>query len=514
MNQIVFFAEVLCVAFVLWLGIFVVSRDFAVENRSLWQRSALLAGIATILLGFYFLGVAMQTISETGQEFIRWQKITWWVVPGAVVLFFRSVVLITEKESTLAHRLLQARTLWSGTSIYAVLLTIGSLSEFFIDNRQVQAVQGNFEAFYAPVRLPQFYFYDLFLALLLSASVYLLLRCSWLAYRQDKHEFQKFRWLGYGSLGLIIGTLIGAVIHPLSDGLIPKQLGDLVLTLGAAAVSFGVARYNALGHDQIVEQDFWHSLLNVAATTFFYLALFHATCWLLGYPRPTIVTPILVVLAVITQTPRRLLDGIVDKLLLPNWLSSYRQQLSHISQDLLTTPKPEATLETAVDTFQQIVVEVQQKELEELIRGEVESIFQYTRLQDNAHLAASDLFRLRLLQTRIHEQCQRWGIAPSTISDDQRSEILRSILLVMIEERYISLFSIHPTSLSDEQIEILILKKKYVEQLTRNEVERFLNQNYQIIVSGGAYSRHLANGRLRLAQKLHSLELTFNRPPQ
>lgn len=99
LNQFIFLAENVSAAFILWLGLFIITRDLARASDAFdWQHSpALFAGIATTLLTIYLFGVAMQTVAHTPGEFILWQKSTWWTTPIAILAFFWSVLLLVFK---------------------------------------------------------------------------------------------------------------------------------------------------------------------------------------------------------------------------------------------------------------------------------------------------------------------------------------------------------------------------------------------------------------------------------
>jgi len=342
----------------------------------------------------------------------------------------------------------------------------------------------------------------------LLICVTLLLNQWWHSLRAKNDEYQRFKWLGYGSLCLIVGALIGAVIHPLSRGAIPKQLGDYVLTLGAGTVSYGVARYNALAHEEIIEQDFWHSSLGVMQTAGFYVLTFQGLFWVLNYPLPPLATPLLLALAVITQTSFRWSDTLPDRLLLPQWAIGYRERLVLLRHTLLIAKEPEKALKQAETDFQQIIQTVRQEEAEEFIGKEVDYLFQYTRLQNDKILAASQLQNLTLIRQALVRSTDKYKPGSDPLSQAQQARFLRQFLFEMIEQQLHGLLQTEATTLiTEEEIEYLILYKKYVEQRSQTDIEQYFYQTHALVITGGSYSRRLTNARRRLTLALCQAEL-------
>ncbi len=60
----------------------------------------------------------------------------------------------------------------------------------------------------------------------------------------------------------------------------------------------------------------------------------------------------------------------------------------------------------------------------------------------------------------------------------------------------------------------MILRKKYVDGWTRTQVERYLHDQYEVAVTGGAYSRHLKQARRRLADAIVDHEVALVAAPQ
>ncbi|MCB9162542.1 MAG: hypothetical protein H6644_22280 [Caldilineaceae bacterium] len=80
---------------------------------------------------------------------------------------------------------------------------------------------------------------------------------------------------------------------------------------------------------------------------------------------------------------------------------------------------------------------------------------------------------------------------------------LRALRLVnTIDEELVRLTLPATGALDEDVLGLIILRKKYVEQRSRQEVERYLLEAHGVAVRGGAYSRALSAGRRHLADAL------------
>ena len=99
--------------------------------------------------------------------------------------------------------------------------------------------------------------------------------------------------------------------------------------------------------------------------------------------------------------------------------------------------------------------------------------------------------------------------------NQQRAFILRSlltqqldILLLETSKSPTTETTIDPTS---EVMGYTILCKKYVDNLSRTEVEHYLYEKYKVAVTGGAYSRALKQGRDSFVRALFTAELALHK---
>jgi hypothetical protein len=514
MSQLVFLLESLSATFMLWLGVYIITRDLPHQRRgaSGWQRPPLLVGVGTVLFAIYLFGIAMEIIAPTPAEFIRWQRITWWTVPLATLLFLWSVILLTVPTAWLPYWQRVALPL---LALLALLLSVGIFTGFIIHEEAIQPSLRPLNPYATPMdNRYRLWFDGAIIGELLLAAVLLCWR-YWVAPRQTDQR-SRFALLAVGGCLVFVGGLINVVIYPWSNGVAPKQIGDLTVTAGAMVISYGIARYNALAHEQLLAQDFLHSLSSTTVIAFFGWLLFLGLFRLFGYPLHPVAIPLLGFLAVLTQSSYHWEEAIADRLLLPRWLIGYRSRLVMMRQELLTAKTPERVLAAAPATFHALVQQVQLDELQEMIQKQIDELFQYSHFADDQKLAESTLHDLKLVQTAHQRYAQEIGFADSTLTAQQRAFILRSLLTQQVDALLAQSqaaasgqgSAIDPTS---ALVGLAILRKKYVDNLSRTEVEHALHATYQVAVTGGAYSRALKQGRDRLARALFDQELTLGK---
>ncbi len=504
LRDTLFLLESLSATFILWLGLYVITRDLPLGEGSnqlggkvpAWQRPALIAGAGTLLLAVYLLGITMNIVAESAAEYLRWQRATWWTVPVASALFIWAVSLTLPLISpALSTQNSRWRALWQRVGLpliftVAGLLALGVASAFILDTGGIEARGDTVRSFYTPMRSPfNFIFNGFVLTMLLGGALILLWR--YLRTPRRSPERRQWRMLATGSLVIVAGAATSMQLYPLLlpfDFDMPKPVGDYIVVAGAAVISYGIARHNALLHERVLEHDFWHSLASVGVTVVVYQTLFHTFYWAFGYATQAAAVPLLSFLAVITQTPYNWEEALTDRLLLPRWAVGYRRRLGLMRRDLLTAPEPEQALESAQETFDELVRETQLHELEAMITREINHIFQYSRFADDAVMAQSRLHELGLVAGAANGEAQ---------TEHQRAQSLRQLLSAQVEH-----FAVADGEAEEARIEADILRKKYIDGLSRTEVEHHLLAQHEVAVTGGAYSRALKSARVRLARKL------------
>jgi hypothetical protein len=510
-TQVIFIVEVLSAAFVAWLGLYVITRDLPFRRNGPRQyfRVGLLAGNAMILLAVYFYGIAMETVATSPQEFLRLQQATWWGIPIGAIFFLWSAMLLTRTGENSTW----VRVFYVLSFAYALFLAMGIASGFMLDATAIELRDSPFQPFYTPMQEPFIDFFHPFVLGALFTSFLLMLRQ---ALRTERHtdEHRRALWLAMGSFLLLIGGVLSLILPMLNIWYLPKQIGDYTATAGAVVISYGIAKYNALEHEQLMEHDFWHSSTTVFVSVAIYLLSYSAFSLFFGYAISPMAIVALSALAVLTQTPYNWSGVVFDRVMLPRWAVAYRSRLVLMRQEPLTTANANRMLQEAQEEFDNLIRSVRREEIDELARDEVEHIFQYTRFDNPEVLAESRLHQLQSVQMQQTAYAEERNLPVDTLSEEQRAESLRLFLADAITE-WIGPNGDGPSNsaASPEHIEQVILQKKYVEGWTRTEVEHYLHDHYELAVTGGAYSRHLKQARRSLADAIADREIALVAQP-
>jgi len=503
-SHAIFLAENLCASFILWLGLYIISRDLPYTREEPYpgRRPPQLVGYSMVFLSIYLYGIAMEVFAATPGEYLLWQRATWWSIPPCVVCFFWAVVFLAREGQPKDARWI-GPSMWA-TGVFAALISLVIAGGYALDADAVMLLVGVFQPFDTPMRASLYYIYHSFVLVGAFGSV-AILHTYLVRAPFDSLEHRQRKLLFIGSLFLIAGTIAVMLLAYLDIPRMPKMLGDYVITLGIAIIGYDIARYSALKQEQVIEADLWFSLIRVNFVMIGSITLYFILSWVYGYAIQPLAVLGFSLVAVITHTPHNWGDALLDRVFLPAWAVNYREQLAHLRQRPLTAPNPGSVLESVEQVFGEMVQAVRANELDELIRSEIKSIFQYNHLGDPDKLAQSRLFRLQLAQDALHDYACRCRVDPDSLTSQQQAEVLRSVLERAITEGFGPDGDL--TQPSPEEIQQTILLKKYLEDRSRTEVEQYLHERYHIVITGGAYSRHLKQARDQLAHILLEREL-------
>ncbi len=509
LTKIVFMTEIISAAFVLWLGLYVITRDLPWRNTGprRWLRTPLLAGFALALFSIYVYGNAMETLAQSQEEYFFWQRLTWWVAPLAVLLYLWAAINLFRQDGDA----LWTRLFYTITFLYAAALAVGIASGYILDEAGILARSSPFQPYYTPMKFPYVHLFQLYLlGVLLCAFIIMMIQLS--RSHRFTEENRRIRLLVIGGLASLIGGLTTMAPVPMDVLVSPKQIGDLLVTFGTAIFAYSVARYNALQHEQIITQDFLHSIGTVAVSVAFYLISYFAISIVIHYPISPVAVVMLSALPVVTQTPYNWGGGVMDRILLPQWAIAYRSRLVLMRQESITAADPTRMLQQAEESFSDLVRTVRRDEIDELVHNEIEYIFQYSRFGSDKILAESKLQKLETAMVQQSEFAKEHGLPVKDWSSNQRAEALRQYLVHAIDKWLCSGKTPEASNSNDpspERIEQVILRKKYAEGMSRTGVERYLLETCHVAVTGGAYSRHLKQARMRLADVIADHELSY-----
>ncbi len=500
----------------LWLGLYLFTRELPVQRTGpyWWRRPALLASLAMMLTSIFLFGTAIQSITTTMSDFVLWQKLTWWPVPVAVALWLWVILLIVKDDGTKPRSVLWGWAFPLVALTYGAMLSVvGTFSEVLFRYDEVRLQESSFAYFFIPPRVPEHYFYGGYVVITLLTASVLLLRLY--IRTRDDHRRQGIKWLSLGSLIITVGATLAVVGYSWSEGRLPEQVGDLIITLGLAFTGYGVLNYNALLSNRVIEADFKRSLFGVTVVVIFYLGVFGLAHWLVGAEWSALGFPLLTALLVITHTPLLLERWLLDKLTLPEWQARYNRQLTQLIQDLRTAADKEQTL---LESQERIVAEIIPAAIEGVIEAEVESIFRNKNFSDpkkDELLARSNLQHLKIVKKEENDYLKNRRLTPALLSAADRAAILRSCLTHIIDSGICpnpgAGFTNHEADtpvLKEQWAMYTVLRKQYVEGWRQRDVRDFLSDHLNYPVpEGAAYNRLQQMARSKLAITIRQLEM-------
>jgi len=500
------FVQSLFAAFFLWFGLYIISRrkSYLSPLIAWWNDPSFSIGLLMVLASWQLFGVAMRSEALTSSNFLFWVKATWWVSPIAVFLWFYSIFLIFKANSTKLHCV---RYFW----LFVIPLGIlgGALAGFgtftewiFIFSKIYPNPSNPTTPYIVPPGWGAIIYvsYQVFLSFI---SLFLIV----LAKKQSRmeHALQSALHL------VLIGNFFGAIgiTMIVASGLffnllLPEQFGDFLLTIGFILIAVGVVQYNASIHKRIPYTDLWRSLGGVGIANLFYI--FFIELFFLRYGKDpaehAAILALLIYLTTLIHTPlewgKTLLNRIMPLPLMPDWEKEYLKKIDQFQYDILTTPDPQITLENVEKELREVALHAHLKELRQLIFNEIEAIFRHKGFENDLFLAQSKLLNLQIVSTEAFNYAQNRNMDVHSLTFSDQAEILRVFLTEMV-----SLLCPHhqyspEVPLSVNSIECLIMQEKYINNKSRKEVEAVVKE-YGYLLSGGAYSRYLQNGRKLLS---------------
>ena len=139
-----------------------------------------------------------------------------------------------------------------------------------------------------------------------------------------------------------------------------------------------------------------------------------------------------------------------------------------------------------------------------MLHTEINQIFRHTSYYKDKVLSESSLFQLNIIAEQIEQFSRKHALPTGKIPLRERAEILRAFLSRKVE-------TLSPENSGGEApdhdtrlIEYLILRKGYIDKLSRDEVILEINKLVGVKLSsnGRAYAQHLSRARDRLADQI------------
>lgn len=512
MKQIFFIIQLVAATYMLWLGLYMFTRIDLLrrdDKKKTDYHSAWFIAAACVMTSVYLLGVAMETMVQSKEEFLLWQRLTWWTSMYGLAFFLLTVIYLDYDRSD--HRgVLVRRIILIAVLTISTLMAAGILLGIFTDTSHIRTIEKPFKAYYTPHLDPQYTIFSLWTLFILSATVFLLLHRYWNVRRkrsapEDDAKMERSEAASLAMAGVLIftGTMIGVWGVPGIPGAIPRQLGMVGIAAGGAMIGIAITRAQAFLHSRTIAWDFRRSLLSTTIVLTLYLGIFCTALIVLRYPIQPVAIALIAFLVVLPRAPLRWEERLTDRVLLPHWLIGYRKRLMTISDDALTALTPRKALTSAEPELSQAVHDAYREELYESIQRGVETIFQYKRFKDDAILAHSNLQRLAVVERYWRELGN--GASPSD-GDALAANALRKALITIIGQG----IDDHAAreDMSPEAIGLVVIRKQYIEERTRAAVESYLLNRYGVALRGGAYSRSLKLGRNYVTNALFEAEVS------
>ena len=518
MKQALFVIQLVAATYMLWLGLYMLTRISLLhqdDKEYADYYSAWFIAVACIMTSAYLLGVAMETVVRSPEEFLLWHRLTWWTsVYGGAFFLFTVIYLDADRKRRQGAR--RRRITMFVVLGISTVMAVGAVAGLFTQTENIRMREVPFEAYFAPSRTPYYWFFGLWFLLVLGATVVLLLRRYWIVRsksnaRGDKATMERSEAASLAAAGILIliGAMIGVLGFPGMPGAVPRQLGMIGIAAGGAMIGYAITRAQAFLHSRTIAWDFRRSLLSTTIFLATYLGAFCIAIAVLGYPIQPIAIALIAFLVVVTRAPLRWEERLTDRVLLPHWLVGYRQRLMAISAEALTALTPSKALTSAEPELSQAVQNAYREELYEAILRGVETIFQYKRFSNDAILANSNLQRLTIVKRYrrelVTQEQRRNGALPSGSDEIIAADALRNALIDIIGRKIDAHMA--REDMSPEVIGLVVIRKQYIEKGTRAAVEGYLLNRHGVALRGGAYSRSLKLGREYLTETLFEAEM-------
>lgn len=498
-------------ALLLWYGIFFLKRrQGAYKNRSLvwWYDPMVMFGFAMVLISWQVFGVAVRNQVGTTAQYVNIVKITWWTTLPALFFFSYGVFLICQDYDQ--ARILKPRG-FIAVVVVAVLTLVLTLVSVFTDaifafSNAYPLLSAGSNKFFVPTG-PWIILIMAFEFLLSWGSVVLVFR------RLKSQSVPDQQWNYLHKLLLVTVLVSFAILLINFSGYffnlaVPEQVGDFLLLLGVLGFSNNFLQYDSFQKDHIARIDFNRSFFAIVITITAYY-VFGLVYSLLFADDSYLAISFLVYFAVMFQTPFNIGATFLDRFLpmnrLTEWELEYLELSEEIRFDVLTAPDPDVSLALSEQKIAALIQNVRKDELYRLILTEVETIFRHKSFENDRLLSESKLFELSLVQEAFQKYLQESNQEVQSLSYSDRAEVLRSFLIRKVERLCPNPGEQPPNLPTQEWIEYLILKEKYVGAKSRIEVEALIRQ-LGIWTSGGAYSRYLEAARSDLALKIFQRE--------
>lgn len=323
-----YFLETLFALSALWLGLFIITRDW-----THWRSR--FAGSAIILIGLFWGGIALGLLAESPQEFILIHQLTWWGVPIAIACWCTTGLLflpLTDSRLNIIKRLIAIVAFF----VAIIFVFLGTFTNALFDFYQVKTLSEPtvIGLFYLPLSsLGLLYELYNFIGLTINA-----LCITYAYYVAQKDSKEGLGFIALASFLILIGGVTSSWTYSNLGTINLALLSDALIFVALVTTGYSIARYNALVKNRNLTTDFRISALGFMLVLFGFMGVPLVMSQLLNqwipsftisYFQLTIVMAIATISIMLIDYIRTAVDKLVEQ---PS--AEFREELNTIIRDL------------------------------------------------------------------------------------------------------------------------------------------------------------------------------------
>jgi len=511
-----YYIQTIISCFFLWTSLYLLTRDFQTKRFSSkwWQKPSTTAAISFGLISFFCFGATVHLNLLSIQDYLFWGRLTWWTSPISITTSFITVYNITSDQYPASNKVrLLKKTILVIALIYAIIIAVlGTFTNLIFNYQQIDYLTTNNGTAHLYVPPGRFSFLHSFHAPILSLICLSLSLYRMIVTDRKSPKYRIYKTTFQGAFFLVIGSLVSAFGYFGGGWYYTELVSTSFFLIGLIIFVRGVFLYDLMMKNRVLKIDMAQSLRGIVIISFVYgigLTWIRSTSWADTFNHPVIFTGLLY-LTTLLHTPIRMSQTIIDSILpntlLPAWEKHYLDQISQIKQNIITATDSNTALIIANTTMKDVTRDAQAGELSEMIENEINHIFRHKTIEDDEFLSHSRLLELKTLVKKTALFKEENDITHESLSDTQLAEVLR----IFLKEEILNIFpdKQEPPDAKPTQmwIEFTILYHRYILKKPQHEMQEYLGQ-LGVIAVGGAYARHLQNGRKRLSAQILQNEL-------
>ena len=508
--QLLFHLEVFISGYFLWLGLYILTRSLRVAERPWHERLDWHAALAMLLASFFLLGIAMEFVSQTADEYALWLRLTWWGLPPSAGLWFR-LTLFAPHQMPSTRSATPRWKQWVSAVVVLFGFAYGAanlVTDYFFAFDAVELYTNDrFGSFFFAAFRPAYYIHAVYFLGVIYVTVFL----WWQMWRQMEATSPQKKPLQYilsGGALIAVAASLTIFNYILWDYRFPQPLSDLVAAVGLGIVGRNLIDYNAILDQRILLSDYRRTFAGMALYIAGMLPFFHVTHWLAGQTMSFVTTPLLVGVSIFLSTTIPFFQVLLNRWTLPEWEAQFLQELESVETQVLTAENQQQALLVAQNELDSITRTAQNEQLQERVHQEIGRIFRHNTYHKDEALAASDLFELHIVQVELTRFAAAHQLAAEQVPEREKAGILRQLLQAQVSELQPAETGLKTAEIEQQQIEYLILHLGYIDKRTREEIISQIEEivGLRLLKNSRAYTLHLNRARQRLGNQIWLLE--------